>query len=177
MFCPNCGTQLNQNDNVCPNCGKKIEFIKSEIETKDINRLDEENPETYASGFARFGAYLIDFVILFCITFVVIIILAIIGIPIYNGDGNVDFVGIILGWLYFALQESSNYQATVGQRALKLKVVDYNFEKISFLRATGRHFAQLISILTFMIGYLMIFFTKRRQALHDMIAKTLVIKS
>jgi uncharacterized RDD family membrane protein YckC len=44
------------------------------------------------------------------------------------------------------------------------------------MRATGRHFAKYISWMTLCIGFILVVFTERRQALHDMIAGTLVRK-
>jgi len=60
--------------------------------------------------------------------------------------------------------------------ALGLKVTGLNGERITFARATGRHFAKYLSSLTLLIGYIMAAFTERRQALHDIVASTLVFK-
>jgi uncharacterized RDD family membrane protein YckC len=59
--------------------------------------------------------------------------------------------------------------------ALSLKVVDLQGNRISFARASGRHFAKFISLI-FFIGFIMAGFTERRQALHDVIAGTLVLR-
>ncbi len=83
---------------------------------------------------------------------------------------------IVLQWLYFSIMESSKYQGTLGKIALNIKVTDYQGERISFLRATGRYFSKIISALIFMIGYIMAGFTAKKQALHDIIAETYVIK-
>jgi uncharacterized RDD family membrane protein YckC len=89
----------------------------------------------------------------------------------------VNLISIIASWLYFALQESSPHQATLGKRALGIRVTDLNGQRISFGRATGRYFAKIISVLTCFVGYIMAGFTERKQALHDMIAGTLVIRN
>lgn len=81
-----------------------------------------------------------------------------------------------LGWLYGALQESSHYQATLGKRACGLIVTDMSGQRISFARATGRHFGKIVSWLTIFIGFIMAGFTQRKQALHDIMAGTLVIR-
>jgi uncharacterized RDD family membrane protein YckC len=83
---------------------------------------------------------------------------------------------IIIVWLYFAAMESSNNQGTLGKMALSLKVTDINGNRISFGRATGRHFAKFLSSLTLMIGYMLAGWTKYKQALHDLIAETLVVR-
>jgi uncharacterized RDD family membrane protein YckC len=79
-------------------------------------------------------------------------------------------------WLYFALLESSSWQGTLGKKALGLIVTDMMGRRISFARATGRHFAKIISGMILLIGYLMAGFTERKQALHDMIAGCLVFR-
>lgn len=84
---------------------------------------------------------------------------------------------VILTWLYYALLESSAKQGTLGKVILGMKVVDYNNQRISFARATGRYFSKIISTIILMIGFIMIAFTSRKQGLHDMIARTLVIKN
>jgi uncharacterized RDD family membrane protein YckC len=58
-----------------------------------------------------------------------------------------------------------------------LKVTDLEGRRISFARATGRHFAKLLSGFILMIGFIMAGFTQRKQALHDMIAGTLVVRT
>ena len=77
-------------------------------------------------------------------------------------------------WIYEAGLESSSKQATLGKMAMGLKVTDLVGRRISFARATGRHFAKILSGMILLIGYIMAGFTERKQALHDMIAGTLV---
>ena len=72
--------------------------------------------------------------------------------------------------------ESSSLQATLGKMIFGMKVTDLNGNRISFARATGRHFAKYLSSMILFIGYIMAGFTERKQALHDMIAGTLVIR-
>lgn len=77
-------------------------------------------------------------------------------------------------WLYFALFQASRKQATLGQMALGIRVTDLEGRRISFARASGRHFAHIITGLTFGIGYLTVLFTEKKQCVHDMIAGTMV---
>jgi uncharacterized RDD family membrane protein YckC len=87
------------------------------------------------------------------------------------------FGSIVVKWLYFAIMESSARQATLGKSIMGLRVTDLNGNRISFGRASGRYFAKIISDFTFFIGYIMAGFTEKKQALHDMIAGTLVIRA
>lgn len=93
-----------------------------------------------------------------------------------DADAAWMLVNTVVGWLYWAGMHSSQLRATLGKLALGLRVVDYHGERISFLRATGRHFAEFLSAILLGIGYLMVVFTRRRQGLHDMMAGTLVVR-
>ena len=75
------------------------------------------------------------------------------------------------------LSESSARQATLGKMAFGIVVTDVHARRISFARATGRFFGKVLSNLTFCIGYLLAAFTDRKQALHDLIAGTLVVRA
>jgi uncharacterized RDD family membrane protein YckC len=88
------------------------------------------------------------------------------------------FVFIALQWLYFAGMESSERQATFGKSVMSLRVSNYEGRRISFGHATGRFFAKIVSgMIPLAIGYIMAAFTAKKQALHDLIAGTLVLKS
>ncbi|MBM3325864.1 MAG: RDD family protein [Calditrichaeota bacterium] len=86
------------------------------------------------------------------------------------------FIGFIIGWLYCAILESSNWQATIGKRAVGIYVTDVNRNRITFGRATGRNFAKIVSWIILCIGYFMAGWTLKKQALHDMLAGTLVLR-
>jgi uncharacterized RDD family membrane protein YckC len=102
----------------------------------------------------------------------------------------------IISWLYYALQESGVHQATFGKRALNLKITDLDGRRITFEQASMRFWVKhLISssssytrfmsvpeisgILAILVlaNYLIQPFTEKRQALHDIIARTLVYKN
>jgi uncharacterized RDD family membrane protein YckC len=82
---------------------------------------------------------------------------------------------LILMWLYFAGMESSRWQATLGKKALDIRVTDLEGNRISFLRAAARNLAKYFSLVILFVGVLMIPFTKRKQGLHDLIARCLVV--
>jgi uncharacterized RDD family membrane protein YckC len=85
-------------------------------------------------------------------------------------------IALGVGWLYFAFLESSPAGATFGKHLLRLQVLTADgMQRASFLRATGRWAARWISAGALAIGYLMQPFTARRQALHDLLAGTVVI--
>jgi uncharacterized RDD family membrane protein YckC len=89
--------------------------------------------------------------------------------------GNV--VGIVIGWLYDACFTASTYQGTPGKIILGLRVTDVYGNRISFGRATGRHFAKILSGIVLLIGYIVAAFDERKRSWHDHLAGTLVIKN
>jgi uncharacterized RDD family membrane protein YckC len=141
----------------------------------------------YAGFWIRFVAWFIDALILYVIALGTNTVMrAAAGIPVMPiwkasrgatfGSGCAEIcVSIIVGWLYKALSESSAAQATPGKRAMRLRVTDMEGRRISFARATGRTFAKILSALTLGVGYMMAGFTSRHQALHDLIAETVVL--
>ncbi|HYY98566.1 MAG TPA: RDD family protein [Pyrinomonadaceae bacterium] len=82
---------------------------------------------------------------------------------------------LLVAYPYFALTESSPLQATPGKYALGLKVTDLEGRRVSFGRASARHFLKFVSNTLFMLGYL-VSFSERRQTWHDFVSKTLVVK-
>lgn len=78
-------------------------------------------------------------------------------------------------WLYFTLMESSKYQATLGKMALGIRVTDLSGSRASWGRVNGRYFASILSGMILGIGFIMAGITQKKQALHDMIAGTLVL--
>jgi uncharacterized RDD family membrane protein YckC len=57
-------------------------------------------------------------------------------------------------------------------------VTDANGNRLSFGHASGRYFAKIVTnLVPFFIGWIMAGFTEKKQALHDFIAGTVVIKT
>jgi uncharacterized RDD family membrane protein YckC len=81
---------------------------------------------------------------------------------------------VVLGGLYFALMESSTWQATLGKRLIGIKVTDAQGRRIGLARALARFFAASLSWLTMNIGHALAAWTPERRALHDYLAGTRV---
>ncbi len=104
------------------------------------------------------------------------VVLAILG-PLFIGYFLILILFLFVGWLYFAGMESSERQATFGKAAMSLRVTSTEGQRLSFGHASGRYFAKIITgLIPFGIGWVMAGFTAKKQALHDMIAGTLVMK-
>lgn len=102
---------------------------------------------------------------------------AVLGGTFFLGILTIIALSILGGWLYHAKMESSAWQATLGKKALNLRVTDLNGARVTFNRATGRHFAKLITgLIPLGVGFMLAGLTERRQALHDMIASCLVLR-
>ena len=136
---------------------------------------------TVNAGFwRRCAAHLIDGALLLVFAWVAAIALGFVFVLTGLRDRTavlaLSYVTILaIDWLYFALQESSAAQATLGKRAFDLKVVDERGERIGFGRASFRFVGKIFSGLILGIGFLMAGVTARRQALHDLLAGTFVV--
>ena len=101
--------------------------------------------------------------------------------PVHEGADFLNFrlfelVSIFSAWLYFAVMESTTPQATVGKLFMGLYVTDTEGECLAFSRASIRYWLKYVSILTFLVGFVMAAFTRQKQALHDKVVHSLVLK-
>jgi uncharacterized RDD family membrane protein YckC len=154
--------------------------------------------EDYAGFWKRVAAFILDGIILYIPNLIILksmgsdaaqatltqAILAAPGDPhammaaygqFYSTMAAASLITTALSWLYFALCESSTWQATVGKLALGIRVTDLQGNRISFPRALGRYPAKFLSYIILFIGFLMVAWTQRKQGLHDLICGTLVL--
>lgn len=123
----------------------------------------------YAGFWRRAAAYLIDSLIMLVPT---------IAVGIVVKGGWLGFLLQISCWIvYKVLTEAGPWQATIGKRAMGIKVTTLEGNRISVGQAIGRYLGSLLSGLILCIGYIMAGMTRRRQALHDMMASTLVVNT
>lgn len=200
IYCSRCGAQNSALAKFCANCGTPFSPETAASETGEISPrpqspAGELTPPAYApavpstryAGFwIRFVAFLIDAlvvgIVVWPISGIIWLMIGMAGNVVSMPGIGVHLVRVIVGtvfssaanWIYEAVMESSSKQATLGKMALGLKVTDLQGRRISFARATGRHFAKILSGMVLLIGYIMAGFTPRKQALHDIIAGTLV---
>lgn len=144
----------------------------------------------YAGFWRRAGAFVLDSLIL---GFGFYAVIAIIFVAMMFTGAATDFDAnnppvwvmgaylavVVLYYLvaamYYSLQESSVHQASVGKRALGIKVTDAEGRRLTRGKALARWFSATLSYLTLYIGFVMSAFTQRKQALHDVVASTLVV--
>ncbi|MGQ0677034.1 MAG: RDD family protein [Rhodospirillales bacterium] len=143
----------------------------------------EPPPEAALAGIlARSLAALIDLAVLVLLLFVEsFVLLAVFGLEVGRdlgaGDAPYFLVAAVIAWLYCAGFDSGRRGATPGKRAVGLEVVDLGGERPGFARASLRCLARVLTLATAMLGWAAIAFTRRKQALHDLAAGTLVIRT
>jgi uncharacterized RDD family membrane protein YckC len=193
MFCQACGATVGDGVAFCTSCGRPIVGYSVGGAGGPVAGVAviAGVATSYAGFWLRFVASILDGIILAVPIAVLYGLLIATAIPeILRNQGNpgaimatilprlilFEFVAFLGQWLYFALMESSSWQATLGKKALGIYVTDIDGKRISFARATGRFFGKIISGLTLTIGYIMAGFTEKKQALHDIIAGCLVMR-
>ena len=197
MYCSKCGALMADGAVFCSACGQT--FSTAALPARPMNsQAVAAVPRVEYGGFwLRFLAFLIDSVVMSIGVFVVVIpLIFLTGLGTllsqihpeegFNDAGFWLIMGVIflfatvslaVTWLYHAWMESSEWQATVGKKALGLIVTDIAGRRVSFGRATGRHFGKIVTnMVPAFIGYIMAGFTERKQALHDMIAGCLILR-
>jgi uncharacterized RDD family membrane protein YckC len=206
VFCSKCGVAVAADSAFCQSCGTAVprpsfaSYPSTGVSPHaGVGAIAYATNVTYAGFWLRFVAYLVDHLILGIGVMAVFIPLFFLmgGVALLEslprqGSERLEpgqlaglltmifaFAGasLIVQWLYFAYLESGEKQGTWGKQLLGLYVTDLLGNPISFGRASGRFFAKLITgLIPLGIGYIMAGFTERRQALHDMIASSLVLK-
>jgi uncharacterized RDD family membrane protein YckC len=151
----------------------------------DTPQAPTQTPPIYAGFWLRFAAAVIDSLSMF-IPFCAVTLFGMVFVKLLSAARGYDpAVGIIivwlaaaigLTWLYFALLESSPWQATIGKKALGLYVTDIDGNRLTLSRATARTFAKFLSTITASVGYILCAFTKKKQALHDIVTNCLVLR-
>lgn len=203
IFCNKCGAHNASAAQFCSNCGSPLaaaipiarpavadamRIASSEAQyVPGMPASTNAVPARFGGFWIRFVAVVIDGILVEALVLPVAFLAG--GMAILTGT-NIGgmahgfnfapfiFAGILAffgNWIYEASMESSALQATVGKMIFGLKVIDLQGRRISFARATGRHFAKIASSMILCLGYIIAGFTARKQALHDMLASTLVV--
>lgn len=137
----------------------------------------------YAGFLTRVGAAILDTIFLTLLSFVPGLAIGFGSVMLLGPEdgervagGLGQLVGFIVGIAYYVGLESSEKRGTWGKQIVGIQVTDLGGRRISVGRATGRYFAKILSGCTLFIGWLMPLFTEKKQALHDLIAGTVVVR-
>ncbi|MFX1317077.1 MAG: RDD family protein [Promethearchaeota archaeon] len=137
-FCPKCGNELEPNSQFCDTCGADLRSRKatSEVTTTEKIEAPQKQPVEkivpsgviYGDFWPRFGAIIIDGIIISIIGWVVSFL---IFLPFFFYNPFVvrrmwfTFpINWLIGFLYFWLMETYNEGQTLGKIALNLRTVD-----------------------------------------------------
>jgi uncharacterized RDD family membrane protein YckC len=166
-------------------------IIKEAHEVAELRQLfgfsRQPLPMQYFGSFdQRATASVVDWFIVLAVFVLAAFLVMLTLLLILPGDENkmirIGITGAIVALtiparlVYSVMMESGPKQGTYGKQLLKIRVCDMYGERIDPSKALGRNVAKILSVATFFVGYLIIFFNKKQQALHDMLADTVVIK-
>lgn len=195
VLCYKCGCTLGDLDQFCQQCNAEIEK-KSEAAMTFAAKIiakpcpecmrgnapsaancaacgydflhSEPRPLVYASYARRFGAAAIDFIL--------------VGLPLaalwyVSGQPQVVAWFAIMFPLLYCLGFWAMDGATPGKAAFGLRVVTTTGEPMNPISGFIRYTGYLVSLVLFLIGFLMIFGNKEHRGFHDYWAGTVVVKS
>ena len=182
--CSECGKPFPEDDlikyeefHICAGCKPMfLQKIKEGVAVSEVQ---------YAGFWIRAGAKMIDWLILMIPQFIFnMVIMGSVNmqpgnpeqLAVMSGRIILSFVLQLLVPLIYTTWFLGKFSATPGKMACGLKFITAENEKISYLRAFGRHFGDLLSGIILAIGYLMVAFNSEKKALHDIICNTRVIK-
>lgn len=191
VSCPRCGKSYYSSVARCEVCNNSLQVPVTKTQVPRPTVVQQEyyplQDVEYAGFLIRVLAYLMDQVMVW----LTLVMLGLIGyIAIETGAFLVGFSSEELRLMFspliftcclatYAIYYTfyhGYYGQTLGKILLGLKVIRTNGEDLSYSVAFKRFLGYFASSFFFGFGYLMPIFTKRRQALHDKIADTVVIK-
>ena len=187
VICAECGKRFPADDvmqysgvSVCAAC--KPIFVQKLREGVNVG-----GAMNFASFGLRFGAYVLDAIILYVAGLVIGAAIggvmgALFGTALRNTGTFLEMqlvviavtLGVQVAYHTFFL---GKFGATPGKMACKIKVVNGDGSKISYLKGLGRFFGYWVSSLTLLIGFFMMLWDEEKRTLHDRICNTRVIQN
>lgn len=155
--------------------------------TPDADRADDPIAPHLASIGWRILAFAIDWLLIVSLlNGVLAVVMVVLGYRLSDSFSppvharalvdKVSYFQVLIIALYFAVQESSRWQATLGKKVVRLKVVRLKVPRVSFGLALVRIGLWYIGCAILFLGLMPALFTRRRQAIHDMITGTLAVR-
>ena len=197
MFCPKCGKEVKEGDRFCGSCGATIEPIKVEKVGKRVcskcgaelvegakfcsscgARIGEISMEKAGAG-ARFGSYILDWIIVSVIGFILGALLGFwwtVTFPYEEEalEGIASLLGIVISIGYFTYFFGNGQ--TLGMKVAKIKLcgTDGTYP-IGYGKGFLRWIGMIISSLVIGLGFFWILIDENKQGWHDKIAGTYVV--
>jgi uncharacterized RDD family membrane protein YckC len=179
MYCSRCGYNNAPSARTCINCELDFESPNYTMPGSNTEKL------LYAGFWTRFLANILDLLVLG--SCMILLILSIAGLIAFTGGDSIVhntmvtslfYSSIIfMSSAYFILMEAGAKNATLGKHWMNIKVMDSNGNRLTIARTLWRLIARLFSYLPLGTGFLLQPFTARKQALHDLVASTVVVQT
>lgn len=140
MNCTQCGTPLAEGARFCQSCGKDSGWGGG------ADGFETRTPPPPPARDARYGGFwrrvaasVIDGLVLAGVSILLVVVGTVALMASSDPEGTAAryeifyyLVSYVVGWLYFAFMHSSELQASLGKRALGIKVTDLAGRRISF---------------------------------------------
>ena len=169
MHCGNCGLVIDPGVNYCPECGAQSTLATESRTPPSVP--DTTKPELdYDVTGRRTGAAVVDLIPLSAVFFLM------------SSDGSLSggplFLFVLIALGYYIISEGF-YGTTFGKKVMGLKVVRANGEPHEWNAALARNALRVIDGLPvlYLVGFVSIAVTPRRQRLGDLAARTLVVRA
>lgn len=176
-LCAECGKAFPKQDmlvygtfHICASCKPAFQQKVAEGSFAPADRR-------YASVRRRFAAVFIDGLITYAVVLV--------GGILVGAATNVGMVTAIQSTtssvlhnilsIAYSVFMIGKYGATLGKMAMGIKVIRSSGAPFGYMLALGRWFAQILNVLTFLVGYLMAIWDKEKRGLHDRVCGTRVV--
>ncbi|MBN2307796.1 MAG: RDD family protein [Candidatus Hydrogenedentes bacterium] len=134
----------------------------------------------YGGFWIRFAAKFLDGILLYAFNMILQALAAAVGLALGEVAGVVAWGVVFLLQFMVPIVYTTffvgRYGATLGKMVCSLRIVGPQGERITYLRAFARYFAEMLSSLTLMIGYIMAAFDEEKRALHDHVCATRVVR-
>src|SRR5690348_9808541 len=185
-FCGFCGRELQAGVGFCSACGKPVAATPSSTMPGQIPPVYMGERPNLASEGDRIVAVIIDTILIFVVSLVIVIPLLLLG-GFFGFFGSYAFVFFgpitLLSWLlwllYFTYFESTSGQ-TLGKQLMNIRVVDETtMQHLDFARSFVRNILRIVDWLPFfyLIGFILIATNSKKQRIGDMAARSIVIKA
>jgi uncharacterized RDD family membrane protein YckC len=190
LHCGKCGAEIPDGAKQCASCGEPVAQPRP-FDVSPATEAAAVRPRIRFAGFwLRLLAFVIDSLTVLLLMSPILwdLVVRNLGPDVtperfqaFIGGGTTQRLALqmlfeLVRALYFAVFESSAWQATPAKKMLGLYVTDLGGRRLTFGRAAARSFAKIISEFTLLVGFLMAGFTQRKQALHDVITGCLVLR-
>lgn len=174
MYCRHCSKKIPEGGKFCRHCGNRL--VGSREEAPMVDEMVESSTKLEYAGFwIRFGAYIIDLLGMWGIAFAVGLVLSLMfGESVLDGS---NMVWVYFPYVIYNAFALSIWSTTFGKYLYGLRVFSEKKEDLNFKTALTRSLLQPFSALLFFgMGYWNMNKNDKKQAWHDKIAKTMVVR-